>query len=232
MDQYPPAKTGLPVCQLGQKCSSPRTDSSYWTVIIVGWAKGVAGRKRGASRSGRTSYVELAALAPPTDELVAVVATMAREETAVLARLTESVAAAALLRRACAAGDGRSHGSGRRRSNPAGGARGPDGWHCPPRALPQSLPEDDCVGHDLLLGHDSVSSCGVIGETADEPRGKNRGLVLTGPNAGGKALALQAFGLVAFLARLGVPLCQHDEPWRPGTMPCSFASGRSPPLSP
>lgn len=46
----------------------------------------------------------------------------------------------------------------------------------------------------------------VVGSDVDLGAGKNQGLVLTGPNSGGKTIILKLLGLVALMARGGIPV--------------------------
>lgn len=46
----------------------------------------------------------------------------------------------------------------------------------------------------------------VVGSDIDLGSGKNQGLVLTGPNAGGKTVILKLLGLLALMARSGIPV--------------------------
>jgi DNA mismatch repair protein MutS2 len=50
----------------------------------------------------------------------------------------------------------------------------------------------------------------VVGSDVDLGIGKNQGLVLTGPNAGGKTVILKLLGLVALMARSGIPVPAAD----------------------
>ncbi len=46
----------------------------------------------------------------------------------------------------------------------------------------------------------------VVGSDIDIGAGKNQGLVLTGPNSGGKTVILKLMGLCALMARDGIPV--------------------------
>ncbi|GKZ01023.1 hypothetical protein MPSEU_001053700 [Mayamaea pseudoterrestris] len=46
----------------------------------------------------------------------------------------------------------------------------------------------------------------VVGSDVDLGRGENQGLVLTGPNSGGKTVILKLLGLMALMARCGIPV--------------------------
>lgn len=88
------------------------------------------------------------------------------------------------------------------------------------------------VGHDLILGHDDADDCGDFDEedaVGGELRG-NRGLVITGPNAGGKTVVLKTFGLCALLCRMGVPLPADPTGLRLGR-DTALSSSPSSPLS-
>jgi DNA mismatch repair protein MutS2 len=85
-------------------------------------------------------------------------------------------------------------------------ARLAEAWDCRvpevgPPSLGLSLPR---ARHPLLLEE------GVTVVPSDLELSPGRALVISGPNAGGKTVALKTFGLLALMARLGLPLPTGD----------------------
>jgi len=66
-----------------------------------------------------------------------------------------------------------------------------------------------CAKHPVLLlrGLDDV-----VGSDIDIGAGDNQGLVLTGPNSGGKTVILKLMGLCALMARDGIPIPAQQQP--------------------
>mmetsp|Transcript_16716 Transcript_16716/g.31667 ORF Transcript_16716/g.31667 Transcript_16716/m.31667 type:complete len:1010 (-) Transcript_16716:8-3037(-) len=58
--------------------------------------------------------------------------------------------------------------------------------------------------HPALVAKGSVETVPIDLNISD--RGGERALIISGPNGGGKSLAMKSFGLVAFLTKLGIPI--------------------------
>ncbi|KAL7545634.1 hypothetical protein ACHAWF_012320 [Thalassiosira exigua] len=157
-----------------------------------------------ASRSGRTCYVEPSEAVLPTNELRRVEAELRAEEAKAWRSLTEAVTRGreevernvAILGQLDAASArvklGRRIG-GTVPTVGDGGALSVKGARHPVLLL-RGL--EDVVGSDVEVGRDG-----------------NRGLILTGPNSGGKTVILKLLGLYALMARDGIPV--PSEPGLP-----------------
>lgn len=147
----------------------------------------------GTSASGQTVFVEPRALVAQGNRLKMAQAELEREELRILAELSELVRERLVgLRAAAQALD---HADLRQASAQLGHDLG---------GRPCDLAADASVElrdarHPLLL----LDGVDVVG--ADLALRHGRGLVLSGPNAGGKTVALKTLGLAALFARAGLP---------------------------
>ena len=153
----------------------------------------------GTSASGATVFVEPRALVERGNRLKMAEAELAREEARILAELTELV-----LERLASlevARDALDHADLRQASARLGvdlGAR--------------VLPIDDTPS--LTLGaarHPILLLDGVDVVANDLAIEAGRGLVLSGPNAGGKTVALKTLGLAALMVRAGLPVPADED---------------------
>ena len=151
------------------------------------------------SRSGKTSYVEPSEIVRPTNEMNQAVLELKQEESKVWRMLTmkimefredidESIAVVAQLDLVLArirVGD----------------------------RISGVIPEVGDEGvislkdakHPVLLLRDNNKK-EVVGSDIDLGQGENQGLVLTGPNSGGKTVILKLLGLCALMAKDGIPI--------------------------
>jgi len=151
------------------------------------------------SRSGKTSYVEPSEIVRPTNEMNQAVMELQQEESKVWRMLTmkimefredieESIAVVAQLDLVLArirVGD----------------------------RIAGVIPEVGDEGvislkdakHPVLLLRDN-NKIEVVGSDIDLGQGGNQGLVLTGPNSGGKTVILKLLGLCALMAKDGIPI--------------------------
>ncbi|KAL9179988.1 hypothetical protein ACHAXT_007958 [Thalassiosira profunda] len=150
-----------------------------------------------ASRSGKTCYVEPAEVVGPTNELRQAEAELRAEEARVWRQLTETIV---------------EHREEIERNVASLGqldvvmARVKLG-----RRLEGVVPTVGSEGvvsvkearHPVLLLREIE---GVVGSDVDIGAGKNQGLILTGPNSGGKTVILKLLGLYAFMVRDGIPV--------------------------
>lgn len=162
--------------------------------LRVGYKRSV-GVAHGMSQSGETVFVEPLQVVEHTNELKEVTAALEREIQRILAGLSRSVAwaapalltsldAAVRIDLACARSRLGAAWSG---CIPEVGTQGEIRLRQARHAV-LLLRGVDVVGNDLLV-------------EATRP-----GLVLTGPNAGGKTIALKTLGLAALMVRAGIPL--------------------------
>lgn len=150
-----------------------------------------------SSRSGRTLYVEPTELVAPTNELRQAESELRMEEARIWRLLTEEILQNRVELEAAVAAAGQldltmarlSLGKKLNGVIPQVGYDGiislRDAKH--PVLLLREI--ENVVGSDIDLGADS-----------------NQGLVLTGPNSGGKTVILKLLGLVALMARNGIPI--------------------------
>ena len=169
--------------------------SGRYVVPVKANYKRSIGVVHGTSQSGETVFVEPLEVIEHTNELKEAQAALQREIRRILATLTGmvgaeadsiliSMEAAIAVDLACArAGLGRIL----RGNIPAVGTEGTLLLHAARHPVLQ-LRGVDVIGNDLSLTH------------------RHPGLVLTGPNAGGKTVALKTFGLCALMVRAGIPI--------------------------
>ena len=151
-----------------------------------------------ASRSGKTCYVEPTEIVGPTNELRQAEAELRSEEARVWRQLTELIIAhrTEIERNVASLGQldvvmarvklGRKLGNGVIPTvKDEGVVNVKDARH--PILLLRGL--DNVVGSDVTLGENS-----------------NQGLILTGPNSGGKTIILKELGLYALMVRDGIPI--------------------------
>lgn len=151
-----------------------------------------------ASRSGKTCYVEPTEIVGPTNELRQAEAELRSEEARVWRQLTELIIQhrTEIERNVASLGQldvvmarvklGRKLGNGVIPTvKDEGVVNVKDARH--PILLLRGL--DNVVGSDVTLGEDS-----------------NQGLILTGPNSGGKTIILKELGLYALMVRDGIPI--------------------------
>lgn len=151
-----------------------------------------------ASRSGKTCYVEPTEIVGPTNELRQAEAELRSEEARVWRQLTELIIThrTEIERNVASLGQldvvmarvklGKKLGNGVIPTvKDEGVVNVKDARH--PILLLRGL--DNVVGSDVTLGEDS-----------------NQGLILTGPNSGGKTIILKELGLYALMVRDGIPI--------------------------
>jgi len=82
----------------------------------------------------------------------------------------------------------------------------------PPRLLKTSQVQLKAARHPLLLLNPDGSSRGIDVVPIDLQLGKEKDtLVISGPNTGGKTVALKTFGLLALMVRSGLPIPCHPD---------------------
>ncbi|KAL7539177.1 hypothetical protein ACHAXR_010213 [Thalassiosira sp. AJA248-18] len=159
-----------------------------------------------ASRSGKTCYVEPTEIVGPTNELRQAEAELRSEEARVWRQLTEMIVQhrEELERNVASLGQldvVMARVKLGKRLEGVVPAVGTDGV--------VSVKE---ARHPVLLLRELE---GVVGSDVDIGKGKNQGLILTGPNSGGKTIILKLLGLYAFMARDGIPVpSKPSEPAR------------------
>jgi len=166
--------------------------------IRVGSHRGV-GIVHGASQSGETLFVEPHAVIEQTNDLKASRAELARAERAVLAALSRQVAdAAESITQAAAAATALDVAQART-------TLGDDLRGAVPEVGESGVLRLTAARHPLL----ELRGIAVVPNDLRLDGGRP-GLVLTGPNAGGKTVALKTIGLAALLVRAGVPVPADD----------------------
>jgi len=173
-------------------------DKAYSSVGIV----------HDASRSGKTVYVEPTELVGPTNALRQAEAELRMEEARVWRTLTREILSARVELEAAVMAVGQLDlilakcllGNQWRGVIPLCGNEGivslQNAKH--PLLMLRISDHDKVVGSDINLGADG-----------------NQGLVLTGPNAGGKTVILKLLGLVALMARNGIPIAADSADHQP-----------------
>jgi DNA mismatch repair protein MutS2 len=162
--------------------------------IRTGSRKGL-GIVHDTSRSGETAYVEPAAVVEPQNELKTVAAELRREEWRVLTDLSRQVGEAAdAIERALAAATELDLASARARL-------GLELDGCVPTVRSEGVIHLYGARHPVL----ALREVAVV---ANDLRVDSQiaGLVLSGPNAGGKTVALKTIGLAALMVRAGIPV--------------------------
>ncbi len=169
-------------------------DGRYVLPVRADAHRRVPGIVLGSSASGGTLYVEPQEITELGNRLGVAEATAEREEARVLARLCDSAAVLAdelqQAYEACLRAD--------ELGAIASWAREVEGVVVTPD--PDSGIELRAMRHPLLLG----GECNVVPNDIVLEAGS--GLVISGPNAGGKTVALKCLGLAAWMARAGLPL--------------------------
>lgn len=150
-----------------------------------------------ASRSGKTAYVEPTEIVGPTNELRQAEAELRAEEARVWRQLTEMIVRhrEEIERNAASIGQ-----------LDVTMARVKLGKRL--EGVVPIVAEDGVVSvkearHPILLLRGLE---GVVGSDVDIGDGSNQGLILTGPNSGGKTIVLKLLGLYAFMVRDGIPV--------------------------
>merc|ERR1740124_1613543 len=165
----------------------PVTDSYASSVGIV----------HDVSRSGKTGYVEPTEIVGPTNEMRRTETELRREEGRVWRELTKAVmeeregidkslsavAQIDLVRARVRLGE------------MIGGVV--------PEVRDEGVMTLSCAKHPVLLLRELDN---VVGSDIEIGIGENQGLVLTGPNSGGKTVILKLMGLCALMARDGIPI--------------------------
>jgi DNA mismatch repair protein MutS2 len=159
-----------------------------------------------ASRSGKTAYVEPSEIVGPTNELRQAEAELRSEEARVWRQLTEMVVKdrEEIERNVASIGQLDLTMARVRLGKRLSG-------------VVPTVAEDGVVSvkearHPILLLRGLE---GVVGSDIDIGEGNNQGLILTGPNSGGKTIVLKLLGLFAFMVRDGIPVpCEPSEPAR------------------
>ncbi len=152
------------------------------------------------SQSGETAYVEPTEVVEPQNELKEVGAEIRREERRILSQLSALVGEAApVIHQALDAAT----------QLDLAGARAHLGTEMDAR-IPQV--GEDGVMHLLGARHPVLVLRGVPVVANDLRVDSGQpGLVLSGPNAGGKTVALKTLGLAALMVRSGIPVPARDE---------------------
>jgi len=149
------------------------------------------------SRSGKTCYVEPTDIVGPTNELRQAEAQLRQEEARIWRMLTDkimddrdeieqSIAAAAQLDLVMAR------------------VRLGDKLQCVvPEVNDEGVIHAEDARHPILLLRELDN---VVGSDIDLGAAGNQGLILTGPNSGGKTIILKVIGIFALMARDGIPI--------------------------
>ena len=167
-------------------------------VVPVGDKHGNAvGIVHDMSRSGKTLYVEPTELIGPTNEMRSTEAELRAEEARVWRMLTESVLEhrVEIERSVAAAAQIDLVGARGRLGQRLGGVI--------PTVGDSGVIDLKDARHPVLLLRDLED---VVANDVSLGVGSNRGLVLTGPNSGGKTVVLKLLGLAALMARDGIPV--------------------------
>jgi len=159
-----------------------------------------------ASRSGKTAYVEPTEIVGPTNELRQAEGELRAEEARVWRELTESIIRhrKELERNVKVIGHldvvmGRVR-LGRKLEG------------CVPEVGEEGVVSVKEARHPILLLRELE---GVVGSDVELGKDRNQGLILTGPNSGGKTVILKLLGLYAFMVRDGIPIpSKPNEPAR------------------
>jgi DNA mismatch repair protein MutS2 len=152
------------------------------------------------SQSGETAYVEPAAVVEPQNELKIVGAEIRREERRILAQLSAAVGEAS----------GAIHAAlGAATELDLAGARATLGTLMNAR-IP-TVGEGGVV--QLIQARHPVLVLREVPVVANDLRldGQQPGLVLSGPNAGGKTVGLKTIGLATLMVRAGIPIPASDR---------------------
>ncbi len=152
----------------------------------------------GTSSSGATVYLEPRALIPQGNRLKMAQAEMEREEARILAMLSDLVRERVAEVRAAA--EALDHADLRAASARFGNDLGA-------RVLPVA---ETAKVHLRVARHPVLVLDGVNVVPGDLDLGSGRAIVISGPNAGGKTVALKTLGLVALMVRAGLPVLAGD----------------------
>ena len=156
------------------------------------------------SRSGKTVYVEPTEIVGPTNELRQVEAELKAEEARVWRQLTQQIVANQdVLSRSIEAVGAVDLALARLRLGEAIGG-------IIPTVKEEGVINLKQAKHPVLLLRGIPN---VVGSDVSLGVGDNQGLVLTGPNSGGKTIILKLLGLVALMAKGGIPIpasCDDD----------------------
>jgi hypothetical protein len=150
-----------------------------------------------SSRSGKTVYCEPTDIVEPTNRLRQAEGELRLEEAREWRMLTEQIVlnTPQLLLAACAIGQldlaYARYSLGKRMSGVV------------PIVKDEGVISLQEAKHPVLVLRKNVD---VVGSAISLGVGSNQGLVLTGPNAGGKTIVLKLLGLVALMARCGIPI--------------------------
>jgi DNA mismatch repair protein MutS2 len=155
-----------------------------------------------ASRSGKTIFVEPTEIVGPTNELRQAEAELRAEEARVWRLLTEQI----LQNRAAL--EGSANAAGQLDLCMARVALGKELAGVIPHVGDEGIVSLRNAKHPVLLLRELDN---VVGSNVDIGAGDNQGMVLTGPNSGGKTVILKLLGLVALMARDGIPVPASPE---------------------
>ena len=159
--------------------------------------KGSLGIVHDASRSGKTVYVEPTEIIGPTNELRQAEAELRSEEARVWRSLTEQVLSnRASLEASVSA-------AGQLDLIMARVQLGIKLMGVIPEVASEGIISLRDAKHPVLLLREIDN---VVGSDIDLGADGNQGLVLTGPNSGGKTIILKMLGLLALMARNGIPI--------------------------
>lgn len=168
-----------------------------------------------ASRSGKTVYVEPTAIVGPTNALRQLESDLRREEARVWRELTNSIMDARLRIEGGVAvlaqldlvmarmllGEELAQSSGRSDQNYD--EYSANNGIVIPEVRDEGVMHLKDAKHPVLLLRQLDN---VVGSDIDLGGGDNQGLILTGPNSGGKTVILKLLGLVALMVRDGIPI--------------------------
>ena len=166
------------------------------------YSKGSLGIIHDASRSGKTIFVEPTEIVGPTNELRQAEAELRAEEGRVWRSLTKQVYENRV------ALEGSVYAAGQLDLVMARVQLGKKLAGVIPQVGDEGIVSLRNAKHPVLLLRELEN---VVGSNIDIGADGNQGLVLTGPNSGGKTVILKLLGLVALMARNGIPVPANPD---------------------